>query len=65
MFSQNSEVAYILYNDQKPSEEFGGRWAGSSGGHTKGKASSLSLCVSETEGLGWKTKLTARNGSPA
>ncbi|PWA24979.1 hypothetical protein CCH79_00015469 [Gambusia affinis] len=41
LYSQekNSEVAYILYNDQPPSEEFGGRWAegsGSRGGHTKG-----------------------------
>lgn len=41
LFSQNSEVAYILYNDQPPSEEFGGRWAEgsrSSRGHTKGQA---------------------------
>lgn len=38
LYSQekNSEVAYVLYNDQKPSEEFGGGRAGSSGGHTKG-----------------------------
>ncbi|XP_014829840.1 PREDICTED: deoxyribonuclease-2-alpha-like isoform X1 [Poecilia mexicana] len=41
LYSQekNSEVAYILYNDQQPSGEFGGRWAegsGSSKGHTKG-----------------------------
>ncbi|XP_047216981.1 deoxyribonuclease-2-alpha isoform X3 [Girardinichthys multiradiatus] len=41
LYSQekNSEVAFILYNDQKPAEEFGGRWAESSGnrgGHTKG-----------------------------
>ncbi|XP_026226529.1 deoxyribonuclease-2-alpha [Anabas testudineus] len=34
-----TEVAYILYNDQKPPEEFGDRWidnSGSRGGHTKG-----------------------------
>ncbi|KAM4735569.1 deoxyribonuclease-2-alpha isoform 2-T2 [Anableps anableps] len=41
LYSQDkkSEVAYILYNDQKPSEELGGRWAegsGNGGGHTKG-----------------------------
>lgn len=38
LYSQekNSEVAYVLYNDQKPPEEFGGGWAGSSRGHTKG-----------------------------
>lgn len=41
LYSQkkSTEVAYILYNDQKPSEDFGDRWAdnsGSRGGHTKG-----------------------------
>ncbi|KAM4568648.1 deoxyribonuclease-2-alpha isoform 2-T2 [Fundulus diaphanus] len=41
LYSQEktSEVAYILYNDQKPAEEFGGRWTESGangGGHTKG-----------------------------
>ncbi|KAL3059975.1 deoxyribonuclease-2-alpha [Trematomus bernacchii] len=36
---ENTEVAYILYNDQKPSEDLGDRWvdnSGSKGGHTKG-----------------------------
>ncbi|XP_040020868.2 deoxyribonuclease-2-alpha [Gasterosteus aculeatus] len=35
---QNKEVAYVLYNDQKPAEDFGGRSANESrsGGHTKG-----------------------------
>uniref|UniRef100_UPI003AADF338 deoxyribonuclease-2-alpha n=1 Tax=Centroberyx gerrardi TaxID=166262 RepID=UPI003AADF338 len=36
---KNTEVAYILYNDQRPAEAFGDRWvgdAGSRGGHTKG-----------------------------
>ncbi|XP_034384467.1 deoxyribonuclease-2-alpha [Cyclopterus lumpus] len=36
---QNPEVAYILYNDEKPTEDFGGRRVGASGGrggHTKG-----------------------------
>ncbi|XP_040899869.1 deoxyribonuclease-2-alpha [Toxotes jaculatrix] len=41
LYSQgkNTEVAYILYNDQRPPEDFGDRWvdnSGSSGGHTKG-----------------------------
>ncbi|AWP15634.1 putative deoxyribonuclease-2-alpha [Scophthalmus maximus] len=41
LYSQgkNSEVAYILYNDQRPTEDGGGRRvdnSGSSGGHTKG-----------------------------
>ncbi|TKS82462.1 Deoxyribonuclease-2-alpha [Collichthys lucidus] len=40
LYSQgkNTEVAYILYNDQQP-EDFGDRWAdnsGNRGGHTKG-----------------------------
>ncbi|KAF1388363.1 hypothetical protein PFLUV_G00089410 [Perca fluviatilis] len=40
LYSQgkNTEVAYILYNDQPP-EDFGDRWvdnSGGSGGHTKG-----------------------------
>ncbi|XP_020496092.2 deoxyribonuclease-2-alpha [Labrus bergylta] len=36
---KNTELAYILYNDQRPSQDFGGRWfdnSGSRGGHTKG-----------------------------
>ncbi|XP_069571177.1 LOW QUALITY PROTEIN: deoxyribonuclease-2-alpha [Brachyistius frenatus] len=36
---QSAEVAYILYNDQKPADEFGDRLgddSGNSGGHTKG-----------------------------
>ncbi|XP_015228389.1 PREDICTED: deoxyribonuclease-2-alpha-like [Cyprinodon variegatus] len=36
---KNSELAYILYNDQKPVGQFGDRWTESSGngrGHTKG-----------------------------
>ncbi|XP_034067153.1 deoxyribonuclease-2-alpha isoform X3 [Gymnodraco acuticeps] len=36
---ENTEVAYILYNDQKPPEDLGDRWvdnSGSKGGHTKG-----------------------------
>ena len=40
---QNTEVAYILYNDQKPSEDLGDRWvdnSGSKGGHTKGELQS-------------------------
>ncbi|XP_076593493.1 deoxyribonuclease-2-alpha [Chaetodon auriga] len=41
LYSQgkSTEVAYILYNDQKPPADFGDRWvdnSGSSGGHTKG-----------------------------
>ncbi|XP_058504644.1 deoxyribonuclease-2-alpha isoform X2 [Solea solea] len=41
LYSQgkNTELAYILYNDQKPTEVRGNRWVGSSGsnrGHTKG-----------------------------
>ncbi|XP_047454248.1 deoxyribonuclease-2-alpha [Mugil cephalus] len=41
LYSQgkNTEVAYILYNDQPPTEDFGDRWddnSGSRGGHTKG-----------------------------
>ncbi|KAM4580788.1 deoxyribonuclease-2-alpha isoform 2-T2 [Odontesthes bonariensis] len=41
MYSQEkkSEVAYILYNDQRPAEESGDRWDNTSrgsGGHTKG-----------------------------
>ncbi|XP_071324784.1 deoxyribonuclease-2-alpha isoform X2 [Trachinotus anak] len=41
LYSQgkNTEVAYILYNDQRPPEDFGDRWvdnSGSGGGHTKG-----------------------------
>ncbi|XP_041650302.1 deoxyribonuclease-2-alpha [Cheilinus undulatus] len=41
LYSQgkNTEVAYILYNDQRPPQDFGDRWvdnSGSSGGHTKG-----------------------------
>ncbi|MED6242796.1 hypothetical protein ATANTOWER_009866 [Ataeniobius toweri] len=65
LYSQekNSEVAFILYNDQKPAEEFGGRWAESSGnrgGHTKGQAAQChSVC------LGWKTALTGYNSSTA
>lgn len=38
--SQNTELAYILYNDQRPPVDFGDRWihnSGSSGGHTKGE----------------------------
>ncbi|XP_068426118.1 deoxyribonuclease-2-alpha [Clinocottus analis] len=36
---QNTDIAYILYNDQKPTEDFGDRLVGDSGGrggHTKG-----------------------------
>ncbi|KAM6935880.1 deoxyribonuclease-2-alpha [Lycodopsis pacificus] len=34
---QNTEVAYILYNDQRPAEDVGNGWVGNSkGGHTKG-----------------------------
>lgn len=36
---QNTELAYILYNDQRPPVDSGDRWlhnSGSSGGHTKG-----------------------------
>ncbi|XP_060905885.1 deoxyribonuclease-2-alpha [Labrus mixtus] len=36
---KNTELAYILYNDQRPPQDFGGRWfdnSGSRGGHTKG-----------------------------
>lgn len=36
---QNTELAYILYNDQRPPVDFGDRWvdnSGSRGGHTKG-----------------------------
>ncbi|KAM6994456.1 deoxyribonuclease-2-alpha [Tautogolabrus adspersus] len=43
LYSQgkNTELAYILYNDQRPPQDFGGRWVDSSssssnGGHTKG-----------------------------
>ncbi|XP_070768353.1 deoxyribonuclease-2-alpha [Enoplosus armatus] len=41
LYSQgkNTEIAYILYNDQRPPVDFGDRWAddsGSRGGHTKG-----------------------------
>ncbi|XP_026172480.1 deoxyribonuclease-2-alpha [Mastacembelus armatus] len=41
LYSQgkNTEVAYILYNDQRPPEDLGDRWfdnSGSSCGHTKG-----------------------------
>ncbi|KAI3361344.1 hypothetical protein L3Q82_013521 [Scortum barcoo] len=41
LYSQgkDTEVAYILYNDQRPPVDFGDRWAdnsGSRGGHTKG-----------------------------
>ncbi|XP_049902161.1 deoxyribonuclease-2-alpha [Epinephelus moara] len=41
LYSQgkNTEVAYILYNDQRPLEDFGDRWvdnSGGRGGHTKG-----------------------------
>lgn len=41
LYSQgkNADVAYILYNDQKPPADSGDRWddnSGSSGGHTKG-----------------------------
>ncbi|XP_028984101.1 deoxyribonuclease-2-alpha [Betta splendens] len=41
LYSQgkNTEVAYILYNDQKPPEDFGDRWEDNSRsreGHTKG-----------------------------
>ncbi|XP_074539475.1 deoxyribonuclease-2-alpha [Halichoeres trimaculatus] len=41
LYSQgkNTEFAYILYNDQRPTQDFGDRWgqnSGSSGGHTKG-----------------------------
>uniref|UniRef100_UPI0037E91075 deoxyribonuclease-2-alpha n=1 Tax=Semicossyphus pulcher TaxID=241346 RepID=UPI0037E91075 len=41
LYSQgkNSELAYILYNDQRPPQDFGDRWddnSGSRGGHTKG-----------------------------
>ncbi|KAM9310077.1 deoxyribonuclease-2-alpha [Pholidichthys leucotaenia] len=41
LYSQgkNEDVAYILYNDQKPQEKFGDSWvgpSGSRGGHTKG-----------------------------
>ncbi|XP_042346305.1 deoxyribonuclease-2-alpha [Plectropomus leopardus] len=41
LYSQgkNTEVAYILYNDQRPPENFGDRWVNNSesrGGHTKG-----------------------------
>lgn len=37
---QNTELAYILYNDQAPTVALGDRWGGkggSRGGHTKGK----------------------------
>uniref|UniRef100_A0A3P8UBH9 Deoxyribonuclease-2-alpha n=1 Tax=Amphiprion percula TaxID=161767 RepID=A0A3P8UBH9_AMPPE len=36
---KGTDLAYILYNDQKPSQDFGDRWvdnSGSGGGHTKG-----------------------------
>ncbi|XP_034554438.1 deoxyribonuclease-2-alpha [Notolabrus celidotus] len=41
LYSQgkNTELAYILYNDQRPAQDFGDRWvhnSGSSKGHTKG-----------------------------
>uniref|UniRef100_A0A3B5B0E7 Deoxyribonuclease-2-alpha n=1 Tax=Stegastes partitus TaxID=144197 RepID=A0A3B5B0E7_9TELE len=42
LYSQG-KLAYILYNDQKPSEDFGDRWVddgGSRGGHTKGESRS-------------------------
>lgn len=38
--SQNTEVAYILYNDQRPPVDYGDRWVengGNRGGHTKGE----------------------------
>lgn len=38
--SQNTELAYILYNDQKPPVDFSDRWVDNSGsrrGHTKGE----------------------------
>ncbi|XP_061574532.1 deoxyribonuclease-2-alpha [Cololabis saira] len=51
LYSQRkgSEVAYVLYNDQPPSGEFGDRWADSgesSGGHTKGV-----VLVDKTQGF--------------
>ncbi|XP_034465977.1 deoxyribonuclease-2-alpha isoform X2 [Hippoglossus hippoglossus] len=41
LYSQgkNTEVAYVLYNDQMPTKNLGGRWednSGNEGGHTKG-----------------------------
>lgn len=42
-FLQNTDIAYILYNDQKPHEDSSGdRWVHNSesrGGHTKGELS--------------------------
>lgn len=44
---QNTEIAYILYNDQPPLKDVGDRWednSGNRGGHTKGeRQSSLAL----------------------
>lgn len=40
IFTQNTEVAYILYNDQEPPEYFGAKLVDNSGsraGHTKGE----------------------------
>lgn len=43
VFLQNTDIAYILYNDQKPHEDSSGdRWVHNSesrGGHTKGELS--------------------------
>ncbi|XP_053288691.1 deoxyribonuclease-2-alpha [Pleuronectes platessa] len=41
LYSQgkNTEIAYVLYNDQTPKKNLGGRWednSGNEGGHTKG-----------------------------
>ncbi|KAM9851980.1 deoxyribonuclease-2-alpha isoform 1-T2 [Aulostomus maculatus] len=47
--AKNTELAYILYNDQKPSEDRGDGWMGNSGsrgGHTKGV-----VLVDKTQGF--------------
>lgn len=54
--SQNTEHAYILYNDQRPPVDSGDRWihnSGSSGGHTKGERKEQSRSNTCADQRGW------------
>ncbi|XP_076006659.1 deoxyribonuclease-2-alpha [Genypterus blacodes] len=55
--TKDTEFAYVLYNDQKPTEDFGDGWwgdTGSSGGHTKGV-----VLLGKTQGF-WLVHSTPR-----